>query len=194
MRALILAVAVLGISASANAAKAGLSTTPREVSASIDTATPPDEATLETEDQIGLTKAKRREVQRRLRKLGFDTKVSGKFDELDPRRHHALAGGTRLSQDRLHQHGAAQGAAERERRSDRDRQIQRPSGPSRRSCSPFPWRGRTNSRDRRHGGRIVRTQVILPLMNRTLGSLRGSPIRLIGARMDLVRVPDLRNR
>ena len=81
MRALILAGAVLGVLASANAAKAGLSTTPREVSASIDTATPPDEATLESEDQIGLTKAKRREVQRGLAKLGFDTKVSGKFDD-----------------------------------------------------------------------------------------------------------------
>lgn len=78
MRVLIFAVAVLGVLASANA---GLSTAPREVSASIDTATPPDEATLETEDQIGLTKATRREVQRRLRKLGFDTKISGKFDD-----------------------------------------------------------------------------------------------------------------
>jgi peptidoglycan hydrolase-like protein with peptidoglycan-binding domain len=81
MRALILAGAVLGVLASANAAKAGLSTTPREVSASIDTATPPDEATLETEDRIGLTKAKRREVQRGLARLGFDTKVSGNFDD-----------------------------------------------------------------------------------------------------------------
>jgi peptidoglycan hydrolase-like protein with peptidoglycan-binding domain len=33
------------------------------------------------EDQIGLDKAKRREVQRRLNGLGFDTKVSGKFDD-----------------------------------------------------------------------------------------------------------------
>jgi peptidoglycan hydrolase-like protein with peptidoglycan-binding domain len=81
MRALILPVAVLAVLASVNAAKAGLSTIPREVSASIDTATPPDGATLETEDQIGLTKTKRREVQRGLAKLGFNTKVSGKFDE-----------------------------------------------------------------------------------------------------------------
>jgi len=81
MRVLIFAVAVLGVLASANAAKAGLSTTPREVSASIDTATPPDEATLETEDQIGLDKRKRRDVQRGLTGLGFDTKVNGRFDE-----------------------------------------------------------------------------------------------------------------
>jgi len=80
MRALILGLSVLAIVASANAARAGLSTTPREV-ASIDTATLPDEASRETEDQIGLTKASRREVQRRLAKLGFDTRVNGKFDE-----------------------------------------------------------------------------------------------------------------
>jgi peptidoglycan hydrolase-like protein with peptidoglycan-binding domain len=79
MRALILGLSVLAIVASANAAKAGLSTTPREV-ASIDTATLPDEANQETEDQLGLTKATRREVQRRLAKLGFDSKINGKFD------------------------------------------------------------------------------------------------------------------
>jgi peptidoglycan hydrolase-like protein with peptidoglycan-binding domain len=81
MRALILTATVLGVLASANPAQAGLSNTPREVSASVDTATVPDEATQKTEDQIGLTKATRREVQRRLRKLGFKTKVNGKFDD-----------------------------------------------------------------------------------------------------------------
>jgi peptidoglycan hydrolase-like protein with peptidoglycan-binding domain len=80
MRALILAATILGILASANAVEAGLSTTPREV-ASVDTATISDEATQETEDQIGLTKITRREVQGRLTTLGFDTKVNGKFDE-----------------------------------------------------------------------------------------------------------------
>jgi peptidoglycan hydrolase-like protein with peptidoglycan-binding domain len=79
MRALILGLSVLAIVAGANDARAGLSTTPREV-ASIDTATLPDEASQETEDQIGLTKATRREVQRRLARLGFDTRVNGKFD------------------------------------------------------------------------------------------------------------------
>jgi len=39
-----------------------------------------DEATQGTEDQIGLNKARRRDVQRRLTGLGFDTKVNGKFD------------------------------------------------------------------------------------------------------------------
>jgi peptidoglycan hydrolase-like protein with peptidoglycan-binding domain len=80
MRTLILAATILGILASANAAKAGPSTTPREL-ASVDTATVSDEATLETEDQIGLTRITRREVQRRLTTLGFDSKVNGKFEE-----------------------------------------------------------------------------------------------------------------
>jgi peptidoglycan hydrolase-like protein with peptidoglycan-binding domain len=81
MRAFILAAAVLGVLASTNPGQAGLSTTLREVSASVDTATVLQEATQETEDQIGLTKATRREVQRRLGKLGFKTKVNGKFDD-----------------------------------------------------------------------------------------------------------------
>jgi peptidoglycan hydrolase-like protein with peptidoglycan-binding domain len=81
MRVLILALSVLGILVSADAAKAGPSTTTRNLSASADPATFADEATQETEDQIGLDKGKRRDVQRRLTRLGFDTKVNGKFDE-----------------------------------------------------------------------------------------------------------------
>jgi peptidoglycan hydrolase-like protein with peptidoglycan-binding domain len=81
MRVLILALSVLGILVSAEAAKAGPSTTTRELSASADPATFTDEATQETEDQIGLDKGKRRNVQRGLTGLGFDTKVNGKFDE-----------------------------------------------------------------------------------------------------------------
>src|ERR1700675_2264652 len=80
MRVLILALSVLGIFASADAAKAGPSTTARDLSASVDPAPFADEATQETEDQIGLDKRKRRDVQRRLTGLGFDTKVNGKFD------------------------------------------------------------------------------------------------------------------
>jgi peptidoglycan hydrolase-like protein with peptidoglycan-binding domain len=81
MRALILVLSILAIVDSAHIAKAGLSSTPRETLAPADTAIAADEATQETEDQIGLTKAKRREVQRGLTRLGFDTKVNGKFDE-----------------------------------------------------------------------------------------------------------------
>ncbi len=80
MRILILALSVLGILVSADAAKAGLSTTTRNQWASVDQATFTDEATQETEDQIGLDKGKRRNVQRGLTGLGFDTKVNGKFD------------------------------------------------------------------------------------------------------------------
>jgi Putative peptidoglycan binding domain len=84
MRVLILALSVLGILGilvSADAAKAGPSTTIRDVSASVDPESFTDEATRETENQIGLDKGKRRDVQRRLTALGFDTKVNGKFDE-----------------------------------------------------------------------------------------------------------------
>jgi hypothetical protein len=81
MRALILVLSILAIVDGAHVAKAGLSSMPRETLAPADTAIATDEATQETEDQIGLTKAKRREVQRGLTRLGFDTKVNGKFDE-----------------------------------------------------------------------------------------------------------------
>ena len=80
MRRLILALSVLGALVSADAAKAGPSTDTRDLSASTDPAILTDEATQATEDQIGLDKRKRRDVQRRLTKLGFDTRANGKFD------------------------------------------------------------------------------------------------------------------
>jgi peptidoglycan hydrolase-like protein with peptidoglycan-binding domain len=85
MRILILALSFLGILVSTDAGKAGPSTTIRDdVSASVEPAALVDEATeatQETEDRIGLDKRKRRDVQRGLTRLGFDTKVNGKFDE-----------------------------------------------------------------------------------------------------------------
>jgi hypothetical protein len=81
MRVLILALSVLGILVCADAAKASPSTADRNLSASVDPAIFTDEATQETEGQIGLDKGKRRDVQRRLTGLGFDTKVNGKFDD-----------------------------------------------------------------------------------------------------------------
>lgn len=81
MRVLILAVSVLGILVGADAAKAGLSTTTRDLSASVDQAAFTEETNQETEDQIGLDRGRRRDVQRGLAGLGFDTKVNGKFDE-----------------------------------------------------------------------------------------------------------------
>jgi uncharacterized caspase-like protein len=47
----------------------------------VDPATMTAEATLATEDKIGLDKRKRVAVQKRLSALGFDTKASGKFDD-----------------------------------------------------------------------------------------------------------------
>ena len=85
MRILILALSVLGIFVGADAGKAGPSTTIRDdVSASVEPASFTDEAieaTQETEDRMGLDKRTRRDVQRGLTRLGFDTKVTGKFDE-----------------------------------------------------------------------------------------------------------------
>jgi len=84
MRALILVLSVLIVAGSARSAQAGLSTTVRELPASVDATTSADlaEANQQTEDQIGLTRAKRRDVQRRLGKLGFaTTRVNGKFDD-----------------------------------------------------------------------------------------------------------------
>jgi peptidoglycan hydrolase-like protein with peptidoglycan-binding domain len=85
LRVFILALSLLGILVSATAATAGPSTTERDLVESPDPATVAPtvapEATQQTEDQIGLDKAKRRDVQRALTGLGFDTKVNGRFDK-----------------------------------------------------------------------------------------------------------------
>lgn len=59
----------------------GASTTTRNLTTGVDPATFTDEANQTTEDQIGLDKGQRRDVQRRLNGLGFDTRVTGKFDD-----------------------------------------------------------------------------------------------------------------
>jgi caspase domain-containing protein/putative peptidoglycan binding protein len=59
----------------------GPSTTTRNLTTGIDPATFTEAANQTTEDQVGLDKGQRRDVQRRLTGLGFDTKVTGKFDE-----------------------------------------------------------------------------------------------------------------
>lgn len=63
------------------AIKSGPSTATRTLNAGVDPATFTDEATQLTEDQIGLDKTQRRDVQRRLTGLGFDTKQTGVFSE-----------------------------------------------------------------------------------------------------------------
>ena len=59
----------------------GPSTTTRNLTTGVDPAVFNEEGTQVTEDQIGLEKGQRRDVQRRLTGLGFDTKVNGRFDE-----------------------------------------------------------------------------------------------------------------
>ena len=66
-------IASLQDSASANAT--------RNLTTGIDPKTFNAEANQTTEDQIGLDKGRRRDVQRRLNGLGFDTKVTGTFDD-----------------------------------------------------------------------------------------------------------------
>ena len=63
------------------AIESGPSTTTRNLTAGVEPATFTEEASQTTEDQIGLDKGQRRDVQRRLTGLGFDTKVTGKFDQ-----------------------------------------------------------------------------------------------------------------
>ena len=53
----------------------------RNLTTGIDPATFTEEADQVSEDQIGLDKGQRRDVQRRLNGLGFDTKINGRFDE-----------------------------------------------------------------------------------------------------------------
>jgi Caspase domain len=53
----------------------------RNLTTGVDPATFKEEANQTTEDQIGLDKGQRRDVQRRLTGLGFDTKVNGQFDQ-----------------------------------------------------------------------------------------------------------------
>src|SRR6202050_4563814 len=59
----------------------GPSTTTRNLTTGVDPATFTEESSQVSEDQIGLDKGQRRDVQRRLTGLGFATKVNGKFDE-----------------------------------------------------------------------------------------------------------------
>ncbi len=80
MRVSMLGLLILGILVGADAGNAGPSTATRDLSASVDPAVMSEEATQQTEDQVGLDKRKRRDVQRTLTRLGFDTKANGKFD------------------------------------------------------------------------------------------------------------------
>ncbi|MGJ5093602.1 caspase family protein [Bradyrhizobium oligotrophicum] len=58
-----------------------INTATRNVAKGVDPATYTEEGTQVSEDQIGLDKTKRRDVQRRLTGLGFDTRMTGVFDD-----------------------------------------------------------------------------------------------------------------
>jgi hypothetical protein len=59
----------------------GPSTATRNLTTGVDPATFTEQTDQTSEDMIGLDKGQRRDVQRRLTGLGFDTRVNGKFDE-----------------------------------------------------------------------------------------------------------------
>ncbi|WP_291686114.1 caspase family protein [Bradyrhizobium sp.] len=59
----------------------GPSTTTRNLTTGIDPLTFTQQADQTAEDQIGFDRGQRRDVQRRLTSLGFDTRATGKFDE-----------------------------------------------------------------------------------------------------------------
>jgi inactivated superfamily I helicase len=82
LRVFTIAIAVFGLIVGANVVKAGPSMTNRDLLvAYADPAIFEQEATYETEALVELDKGSRRDVQRRLTRLGFDTKVNGRFDK-----------------------------------------------------------------------------------------------------------------
>ena len=140
----------------------GPSTTTRNLSTSVDPSTFTDEADQTAEDQIGLDRGQRRDVQRRLTGLGFDTKINGKFDEetrgvimrwqaargypktgfLNKLQHQGAAIGDRIDPRGLRRFGRRAGAP-----FPSFRRRRRPSLPRRR------WRTRRIVRP--HDGRVV---------------------------------------
>src|ERR1700760_2242926 len=59
----------------------GPSTTTRNLTAAVDPATFTDEADQTSEDQLGLDRGQRRDVQRRFISIGFELRATGKFDD-----------------------------------------------------------------------------------------------------------------
>ena len=74
MRYVIVILSLICISFSTSTARAHLS-------AGVDPATFTEEANQTTEDQIRLNRVQRRNLQKRLTALGFDTRLTGKFDD-----------------------------------------------------------------------------------------------------------------
>ena len=81
MRNWALILSVFIVVSGSHSADAGLSATPRTSNAAPATeANSLDETNQQTKDHLSLTKKERREVQRKLTRLGFHTKVNGMFD------------------------------------------------------------------------------------------------------------------
>src|SRR6185312_7947182 len=121
-----------------------------------------DEATQQTEDQIGLDKGKRRAVQRRLTRLGFGTKVNGRFDKPTRAvisRWQAARGYPETGFLNVPQHQAlltesvsnAQASLDSSDKSHRERRARRRGGSHHHGIGGWT--------DRRHGGRPLRPQV-----------------------------------
>jgi uncharacterized caspase-like protein len=118
----------------------GPSTATRTLSPSVDPATFTEEGTQITEDRIGLDKAQRRDVQRRLTGLGFDLKQTGTFDETTRtmiRRWEAARGYPATGYLTKNQHDALRGeivsATQATSSGDDDERPARSSAPRRRS-------------------------------------------------------------
>jgi len=120
-----------------------------------------DEATQETEDQIGLNKASVKNVQRRLTGLGFDTRANGKFDGTTRAviaRWQAARGYPKTGFLNTLQHNALlTETAPAARASSAQRRNAEALRPSSRRCSPSPRRRRSSWRDRGVGGLFGRS-------------------------------------
>ncbi|MHC2790179.1 putative caspase-like protein [Bradyrhizobium liaoningense] len=124
------------------AIKSGASTATRTLNAGVDPATFTDEATQVTEDQIGLDKNKRRDVQRRLTALGCRHQADWRIQRRDAVRAQALADRARLSLVGLSQQEPAQGPARGDRRWPGDCQRHQPeAGPARQRSASEQWAG-----------------------------------------------------
>jgi len=121
----------------------GASTQTRALTTGVDPAIYTDIGTQLTEDQIGLDRNQRRDVQRRLTGLGFDTKASGAFDQSTRnviKRWQAARGYPDSGYLNKHQHKALVGEIIPERTASSD-EPERPAQRQRRPPPPPEYRG-----------------------------------------------------
>jgi len=126
----------------------GPSTTTRNLTVELDPATFTDAADQIAEDQIGLDKNKRRDVQRRLTGLGFDIKATGKFDDETRsviKRWQAARGYPATGYLNKLQHKAMQSEIVSSRLASDDSSGRARASPFLRRWPSHPWRGRGRS-------------------------------------------------